>query len=165
MRMDAGSPKQTAAELLATLSQEELANIIYRFGEERASRRIAKWIVEKRGRRTDKDNIRTCRSGETGGKDKPKEKTHPATRTFQALRIAVNGELEILEQFISDSIDILKTGGVLAIITFHSLEDRLVKHAFQRFSGKCQCPPRIPQCVCGATKKVEILTRKPVFTV
>lgn len=164
MRMDAGSQKQTAAELLATLSQEELANIIYRFGEERASRRIAKWIVEKReGGEPIKTTFELADLVKRAVKINPKEKTHPATRTFQALRIAVNGELEILEQFISDSIDILKTGGVLAIITFHSLEDRLVKHAFQRFSGKCQCPPRIPQCVCGATKKVEILTRKPVL--
>ena len=91
------------------------------------------------------------------------DKTHPATRTFQALRIAVNGELDILEQFIFDSVEILKTNGVLAIITFHSLEDRIVKQAFQRLAGKCQCPPRIPQCVCGAMKKVEVLTRKPVL--
>ena len=91
----------------------------------------------------------------------PKDKIHPATRTFQALRIAVNGELEILEKFISDSIELLDIDGVLAIITFHSLEDRIVKHAFQRHSGKCMCPPRIPQCVCGAEKRVEVLTRKP----
>ena len=79
------------------------------------------------------------------------------------MRIAVNNELDILDQFISDSVELLKTNGVLAIITFHSLEDRIVKHAFQRLAGKCQCPPRIPQCVCGAAKKVEIRTRKPVL--
>ena len=91
-----------------------------------------------------------------------KDKIHPATRTFQALRIAVNRELEILEDFLTDSVDILKTNGVLAVITFHSLEDRVVKQTFQRLAGKCSCPPRIPQCVCGAVKRVEILTKKPV---
>jgi 16S rRNA (cytosine1402-N4)-methyltransferase len=91
-----------------------------------------------------------------------KDKIHPATRTFQALRIAVNREIEILEQFVSDSVDSLKSEGRLAIITFHSLEDRIVKRAFQKMSGKCSCPPRIPQCMCGAKKVVEVLTRKPV---
>jgi len=93
----------------------------------------------------------------------PKDKIHPATRTFQALRIAVNGELDILEQFVKDAVDVLKTEGRLAIITFHSLEDRIVKHAFQRLSGKCICPPRQPVCTCGAVKKVEILTKKPLL--
>jgi 16S rRNA (cytosine1402-N4)-methyltransferase len=93
----------------------------------------------------------------------PREKTHPATRTFQALRIAVNNELEILDAFIADSVDLLETGGVLAMITFHSLEDRIVKHTFQRLAGKCICPPRMPVCRCGAEKLVEILTKKPVL--
>ena len=93
----------------------------------------------------------------------PKDKIHPATRTFQALRIAVNRETELLEKFIVNAIDILKTDGRLAVITFHSLEDRIVvKHAFQKFSGKCSCPPRIPRCMCGTRKEVEILTRKPI---
>ena len=164
MRMDKDSGGQTVTELLATIGKDELANIIYKYGEERASRKIARWIIEKR---ESGNPIQTTfelaelvkRAVRTGAKDK----THPATRTFQALRIAVNSELDILEQFISDSVDLLKTNGVLAIITFHSLEDRIVKHAFQRLAGKCQCPPRMPQCVCGAVKKVEILTRKPVL--
>jgi 16S rRNA (cytosine1402-N4)-methyltransferase len=92
----------------------------------------------------------------------PKEKIHPATRTFQALRIAVNREIAILEKFLIDSIDLLKEGGIFAVITFHSLEDRIVKQTFQKTSGKCFCPPRMPQCMCGAVKKVELLTRKPV---
>ncbi|MEO6656515.1 MAG: 16S rRNA (cytosine(1402)-N(4))-methyltransferase RsmH [Pyrinomonadaceae bacterium] len=164
MRMDADSGEQTVAELLATIGQDDLANIIYKFGEERASRKIARWIIEKRESGTPvlttfelADLVRRA------VRTNPKDKTHPATRTFQALRIAVNGELDILEQFVSDSVDLLKTNGVLAIITFHSLEDRIVKHAFQRLAGRCQCPPRIPQCVCGAVKRVEILTRKPVL--
>jgi 16S rRNA (cytosine1402-N4)-methyltransferase len=164
MRMDPGSGDPTAADLLATLSQEELANVIYQYGEERLSRKIARWIIERRDKgdpvKTTNDLAELVRRAVPKS---PKDKIHPATRTFQALRIAVNRELEILEGFITDSIDLLDTGGVLAIITFHSLEDRIVKHAFQRHAGKCICPPRIPQCVCGAKKTVEILTRKPVL--
>ena len=164
MRMDPDAGGETAADLLATLGQDELANIIYQYGEEKASRKIARWIIEKREAGTPIETTfelaelvrRAVRQG-------AKDKIHPATRTFQALRIAVNHELDILEQFVEDSVDLLKTDGVLAVITFHSLEDRIVKHAFQRLAGKCQCPPRIPQCVCGAVKKVEILTRKPVL--
>lgn len=163
MRMDAESDDETAAELLARLKEEEIANVIYQYGEERASRRIARWIVEKRDRGEPVTTTKqladlVARALKKG----PKEKIHPATRTFQALRIAVNREIEILEQFIYDSIDLLKTDGRLAIITFHSLEDRIVKQAFQKMAGKCFCPPRIPQCVCGARKQVEILTRKPI---
>lgn len=163
MRMDADSDDETAAELLARLSEEEIANLIYEYGEERASRKIARRIVWKR---KIGEPIRTTKElAETVEKaigKKPKDKIHPATRTFQALRIAVNREIEILEDFIADAIDVLKTDGKLAVITFHSLEDRIVKQTFQKLAGKCSCPPRLPQCVCGAQKKVEILTRKPI---
>jgi 16S rRNA (cytosine1402-N4)-methyltransferase len=164
MRMNTQSDDPTAAELLATLPETEIANIIYKYGEERTSRRIAKWIVEKREAG---EPIRTTRElaslVERAVRKNPKEKIHPATRTFQALRIAVNREMEVLEKFVVDAIDSLKTEGRLAVITFHSLEDRIVKQAFLRMSGRCSCPPRIPQCVCGAGKHVEILTRKPVI--
>ena len=164
MRMDASADVPTAADLLRTLGETELANVIYEFGEERASRRIAKWIGERNQRG---EPIRTTRElaelVERAVRKGPKDKIHPATRTFQALRIAVNGELDILEKFLVDSADSLTTQGVLAVISFHSLEDRIVKRTFQRLSGKCECPPRIPQCVCGAVKKVEILTRKPIL--
>ncbi len=163
MRMNAESDEETAAELLENLSETEIADLIYKFGEERNSRRIARRIVWKR---EIGEPIRTTRElAETVEKAvgrKQKDKIHPATRTFQALRIAVNGELEILEQFIKDAIDILKTGGRLAVITFHSLEDRIVKQTLQKLAGKCSCPPRLPQCVCGAKKEIEILTRKPL---
>ena len=163
MRMDADSDGITAAELLATTSEKELADIIYQYGEERASRRIARWIVEKREAGTPiETTIELAELVRRAVKQGAKDKIHPATRTFQALRIAVNNELEILEQFIHDSVDLLKTNGRLAIITFHSLEDRIVKQAFQRLAGKCSCPPRIPQCMCGAAKRVDILTKKPV---
>ncbi|MBK7708453.1 MAG: 16S rRNA (cytosine(1402)-N(4))-methyltransferase RsmH [Acidobacteria bacterium] len=165
MRMDPDSEDETAAELLERLNETEIADLIYRLGEERASRKIARRIVWKR---EIGEPVRTTRElAETVEKaigKRPKDKIHPATRTFQALRIAVNGELEILEDFIADAIDLLKTGGRLAVITFHSLEDRIVKHSFQKFAGRCSCPPRLPHCVCGAERKVEILTRKPIVS-
>jgi 16S rRNA (cytosine1402-N4)-methyltransferase len=163
MRMDPTSGAKTAAELLETLDEIEIADLIYRYGEERKSRRIARSIVRRRekGRpvRTTGDLAELVEHAV--GRSRA-DKIHPATRTFQALRIAVNDELGILDGFIHDSIDLLKPNGILCIITFHSLEDRIVKQAFQRFSGKCLCPPRIPRCVCGAVKRVEVLTRKPV---
>jgi 16S rRNA (cytosine1402-N4)-methyltransferase len=164
MRMNPDQGGQTAAELLATINYEDLANIIYKYGEERSSRKIARWFIDKREKGEPvTTTFELADLVRRAVRASPKDKIHPATRTFQALRIAVNGELEVLEQFIFDSVDILKTNGVLAIISFHSLEDRIVKQAFQRLSGKCQCPPRMPQCICGAVKKVEILTRKPVM--
>jgi 16S rRNA (cytosine1402-N4)-methyltransferase len=160
MRMDANSDNPTAAELLETLSEFEIARIIYEYGEERFSRRIARKIVEKRELgepiQTTKQLVQLI------GHSKSKEKIHPATRTFQALRIAVNGELDILQQFITNCIDKLKPNGRLAVISFHSLEDRIIKQTFQKFSGKCSCPPKFPQCFCGAEKKIEVLTRKPI---
>ncbi len=164
MRMNADDAEtETAAELLATLSEFEIARIIYEYGEERLSRKIARRIVWKRELgepiETTKQLAETVEKAVGRGK---KDKIHPATKTFQALRIAVNGELEILERFIRDSVDILKKDGRLAVITFHSLEDRIVKQTFQKLAGKCTCPPRLPTCVCGASKEVEILTRKPL---
>src|SRR5688572_11375911 len=163
MRMDPASDGPTAADLLETLSEKEIADIIYRYGEERFSRSIARRIV--RSRETG-EPVRTTKhlAGlvERSVRRKKNEKIHPATRTFQALRIAVNRELEVLESFLINGIEKLKIEGRFAVITFHSLEDRIVKQAFQRFSGKCSCPPRMPVCVCGAVKKVEIVTRKPI---
>lgn len=165
MRMDRNSDSETAGELLENLSETEIADLIYKFGEERNSRRIARRIVWKRELgepvKTTKELVETV---EKAVGRKPKDKIHPATRTFQALRIAVNGEIEILEKFIEDAIDVLKTDGRLAVITFHSLEDRIVKQTFQRLAGKCSCPPRLPQCQCGAKKEIEILTRKPLVS-
>lgn len=164
MRMNANEETETAAELLENLGEQEIANLIYQYGEERFSRKIARRIVE---RREGGEPVKTTRAlaelvEKTIGRGR-KDKIHPATKTFQALRIAVNRELEILEKFLIDSIDVLKTGGRFCVITFHSLEDRIVKQTFQKLSGKCFCPPRFPRCVCGAEKKIEILTRKPVI--
>ncbi len=164
MRMDADSDRPTAAELLATLDEAEIADIIYRYGEERASRKIARWIVNRRNEgRPVHTTLDLADLVRRAVKQSSKDRTHAATRTFQALRIAVNSEFENLERFLDDAVDVLAPGGRLAVITFHSLEDRIVKQAFQRLSGKCSCPPRMPVCQCGAVKKVEILTRKPIL--
>ena len=132
MRMNPDSDDPTAAELLAMLSEEEIANVIYKYGEERFSRRIARRIVQKR---ENGEPVKTTRElvemVERSVKRSPRDKIHPATRTFQALRIAVNHEIEILEQFLIDSVDLLKKDGRLVVITFHSLEDRIVKQTFQ----------------------------------
>lgn len=163
MRMDPDSGAQTAAELLKKIEHDELANIIYEYGEERASRKIARWIIEKRNiGQPIETTFQLAELVRRAVPRRPQDKIDPATRTFQALRIAVNNELGILENFISDAVGLLKTNGVLAIITFHSLEDRIVKRTFQRLAGKCQCPPKIPQCVCGAAKQVDIVTKKPI---
>ncbi|HYJ47074.1 MAG TPA: 16S rRNA (cytosine(1402)-N(4))-methyltransferase RsmH, partial [Pyrinomonadaceae bacterium] len=163
MRMDAGSDEETAAELLARLSEEEIAQIIFEYGEERRSRRIAKWIVERRERG---EPIETTKElAELVARavgSRRADKIHPATRTFQALRIAVNRELEGLGEFVETAIDLLKPDGRFAAISFHSLEDRIIKRSLRRLSGYCECDPRAPVCSCGARHAVEILTRRPV---
>jgi len=162
MRMDPTSG-ETAAELLAELPEVELARIIYEFGEERHSRRIARRIVERRERSqpvtTTKELADLVLQATRSGKWK---EIHPATRTFQALRIAVNKELDGLAEFVETSTDLLKVTGQFVAISFHSLEDRIIKQELRRLSGQCQCPPRLPVCSCGARKVVEILTRRPV---
>ena len=164
MRMNPEPDQETAAEMLERLSEEEIANVIYQYGEERFSRRIARWIVERREKGEPvQTTFELANLVERALRRGKKDKIHPATRTFQALRIAVNRELEILERFINESIDLLKTDGRLAVITFHSLEDRIVKQTFQKRAGKCTCPPRLPVCLCGAEKAVEIVTRKPII--
>jgi len=163
MRMDPDPGSKTAADLLETSTEGEIADIIYKFGEERASRKIARWIIEAREKGSP---IRTTKQladlTERALGRKRGDRIHPATRTFQALRIAVNDELGKIERFLIDAIDILNTDGRLAVITFHSLEDRIVKHAFRKLTGKCTCPPRIPACICGAKKVIELVNRKPI---
>jgi len=161
MRMDMSSG-ETAAELLGRLSEVEIARLIFEYGEERHSRRIARRIVERREAGepvTSTTELAKLVERAIGGK---KRRIHPATRTFQALRIAVNRELEGLDQFVADAFDALEPHGRLAVISFHSLEDRIIKRTLLKLSGRCQCPPRLPQCACGARKVIEILTRRPL---
>jgi 16S rRNA (cytosine1402-N4)-methyltransferase len=162
MRMDI-SGGETAAELLGRLSEVEIARIIFEYGEERRSRRIARWIVERRERG---EPIQTTHDladlvARAVGPDK-KRRIHPATRTFQALRIAVNGELENLDRFLVQAVDHLEQAGRLAVISFHSLEDRIVKRTLLKLSGRCQCPPRFPVCICGVARQISILTRRAI---
>jgi 16S rRNA (cytosine1402-N4)-methyltransferase len=163
MRMDASGDEETAAELLARLTEEEIARVIFEYGEERRSRKIARWIVERReqGRpvatTTELAELVARAVGHKRG-----TRVHPATRTFQALRIAVNRELEGLGEFVETAVDLLQTGGRLVVISFHSLEDRIVKRALRRLAGYCECDARAPVCSCGARRAVEILTKRPV---
>ena len=163
MRMDTDSDGETVAELLERLSEEEIANVIYEYGDERFSRRIARRIVERRNLgepvQTTFELADIVRRSVKRSKN---SKTNPATKTFQALRIAVNREIEILEEFINDSVNLLKEEGRLVVITFHSIEDRVIKRTMQKLSGRCFCPPKFPICVCGSSKQVKILTRKPI---
>ena len=162
MRMDATNGP-TAADLLQKLPESEIARIIFEFGEERHSRRIARRIVERREQgkpiTTTTELADLVRHAAGGHK---RNQIHPATRTFQALRIAVNQELEGLGSFVESAVDLLKPDGRFVGISFHSLEDRILKNELRRLSGQCQCPPRLPVCECGARKVVELLTRRPV---
>jgi 16S rRNA (cytosine1402-N4)-methyltransferase len=163
MRMDLKGGAETAAELLGRLSEVEIARIIFEYGEERRSRRIARFIVENRERG---DPVSTTRHlaelVERAVGPGKKRRIHPATRTFQALRIAVNRELDDLDRFVTEAVGFLEPEGRLAVISFHSLEDRIIKRTLLQLSGRCQCPPRMPACMCGAQRLVDILTRRPI---
>ena len=161
MRMDQ-SQKLTAKDIVNKYSEENLAKIIFEYGEERFSRVIAKKIVEYRKNKEIEDTDELVKIIEQVVPRK-KGEGHPAKRTFQAIRIEVNDEIKPLYDTVINSIDSLKSGGRLCILTFHSLEDRAVKNAFIDAAGKCICPPGLPYCVCGATSKGRIITRKPIL--
>jgi 16S rRNA (cytosine1402-N4)-methyltransferase len=163
MRMDSGSG-DTAADLLNSLSEQELARIIRDFGEERWARRIASFIVNARGVAPIETTLRLVDIIKGAiPKGAWEERLHPATRTFQALRIAVNDELASLEKVLDQGIRLLNPGGRGVVIAFHSLEDRIVKNSFRRLSQGCICPKGLPYCVCGNTPLLRILTGKPVM--
>jgi 16S rRNA (cytosine1402-N4)-methyltransferase len=162
MRMDP-TKGDTAADLLQQLPESEIARIIFEFGEERHSRRIARRIVECREQGkpiTTTTELADLVRQATGGHKR--NQIHPATRTFQALRIAVNHELEGLGEFVESAVDLLIPEGRFVGISFHSLEDRILKRELKKLSGHCECPPRLPVCACGAREVVEVLTRRPV---
>lgn len=159
MRLNRDDPL-TAADLVNGLREEELADLLWRYGEERWSRRIARRIVERRPlRRT--GELREVVAGAIPRGAWPKG-IDPATRTFQALRIEVNDELRNLEQGLSGAIDRLAPAGRIAVISFHSLEDGIVKRRFRDETRDCICPPESPQCTCNHRRRLRILTRKPV---
>ena len=162
MRMNPESDDTTAADLLSQLPEVEIARILFEYGEERASRRIAKWIVEKREQGVPITTTKQLADLVARAVGSKKSKLHPATRTFQALRLAVNHELEGLGSFVERAVDLLQVDGRFVAISFHSLEDRIIKQELRRLSGQCQCPARAPVCSCGARRLVEILTKRPV---
>jgi 16S rRNA (cytosine1402-N4)-methyltransferase len=162
MRMDR-SGGRSAAELLNTLEESELVELIRRLGEEKFARRIARAVVERRGAEPFEN---TGQLAETVASAVPKtadsRRIHPATRTFQALRMAVNRELEELEEFLDSALDLLGEGGRLCIVSFHSLEDRRVKERFKYWAKGCRCPREWPVCRCEGRPLAKLLTRKVV---
>lgn len=163
MRMD-DRQALTAAILCNTAPEAELTRIIRDYGEEKWAARIAKMICEHRAERPleTTDDLVKCVDAAIPKAVRMKAEGHPARRTFQAIRIAVNDELEPLDQALCDFVGCLKPGGRLLVITFHSLEDRIVKHCFQRLQNPCVCPPKAPVCVCGRKPQVRILAKGAV---
>lgn len=161
MRMDPDQPL-TAAEIVNHWPEDEIARILWEYGEEWWASRIAQFIVRRRQQRpldTTFDLVDVIKAAVPAGARRTGP--HPARRTFQALRIAVNDELGALEEFLAQAVHRLEPGGRLVIISFHSLEDRLVKHHFRRWSTPCRCGPHQP-CTCGQEQLLEVLTRRPV---
>ena len=151
---------RSAADVVAAASVEELSRIFFEYGEERMAVKIARAILEERSR----GPITTTRqlSRIVARVKGDREKIDPATRVFQALRIEVNEELQALSRFLAAAVQKLNAGGRLAVLSYHSLEDRMVKDAFRRQSGVCLCPPKLPVCVCGARRALLVLTRRPI---
>jgi 16S rRNA (cytosine1402-N4)-methyltransferase len=154
MRMDPSQPGITAADIVNRWSEIDLRRLIQEYGEEPAAARIARAIVQNRPILTTQQlaTVVVKAVGRRGGH------IHPATRTFQALRIAVNRELEGLQEAIEQAVHCLLPGGRIVVLTYHSLEARAVKRAFQRLSGRCICPPSVPECQCGAERLIRLLT-------
>ena len=163
MRMDA-TQGMTAAELLNTLPEKEICRIIRDYGEEKWAARIAAIICEHRAKKPIETTFDLVHAVDAAIPKavRRKDDGHPARRTFQAVRIAVNDELDPLDQALCDFVDCLKPGGRILVITFHSLEDRLVKRCFQRLQNPCTCPPKAPICTCGKKPQVRVLARGAV---
>jgi 16S rRNA (cytosine1402-N4)-methyltransferase len=157
MRFDPSDGGLTAADMVNYWDAEELADVFFRYGEEQASRRLARAIVAGRPYTTTRQLAAVIEQATLR-----REKIHPATRVFQALRIAVNDELGVIERTLPQAIDLLAQGGRLAVISFHSLEDRIVKQTFKLESTDCVCPPNVPVCTCGHHARVRLITRKPI---
>ena len=162
MRMDPSAPL-SAYDVVNGYPAEALARIIREYGEERYAMRVADAIVRER-EKAPLDSTVSLADIVKHAMPAParREQQHPARRTFQALRIEVNGELAGLSDALTDAHDLLRSGGVLAVITFHSLEDRIVKQAFKTFENPCTCDPRAPICTCGKKPTARMLTKKPI---
>jgi len=163
MRMNTSSPK-SAYDVVNSYSCEELTRIFYEYGEEKWSKRIAEFICERRAEKSIETTYELVDIIKAAIPKKARmEGGHPAKRVFQAIRIEVNNELGILEGAIRDFVASLKKGGRLAIITFHSLEDRIVKQTFAELAKGCTCPKEFPVCMCGKTPEIKVISRKPVL--
>jgi 16S rRNA (cytosine1402-N4)-methyltransferase len=158
MRM--GPSGRSAADIVASADVAELTRILRDYGEERMAAKIARGIVMERSRGPIVSTRQLARI--VADAKGTREKIDPATRVFQALRIEVNQELVALARFLSAAANRLNARGRLAVISYHSLEDRIVKETFRRESGTCLCPPRLPSCVCGARRALRLLTRRPI---
>lgn len=152
----------SAKDLIHTLSERELADILFRFGEEKYARSIARNIIKSRAQKPIETTLELAELVKHSVPQKASRHSHPAQKTFQALRIAVNGELDDLGGAVDAMFDGLSVGGRLAIITFHSLEDRIVKNRFGEFCKGCTCPPEFPVCVCGKTPRGRLIFRSIV---
>ncbi len=152
----------SAADIVNNYTEKDLSDIFFKYGEEKFSFRIAKKIVEERQKAPIETTIRLADIIASAVPAAARRDGHPARKCFQAIRIAVNGEFESLNTALDKAFDLLKQNGVLAIITFHSLEDRIVKQKFKELCTGCTCPPDFPVCVCGKTPKGRLYTRKPI---
>lgn len=162
MRMD-NRNVNSAYEVINQYSEKRLADVIYQYGEERYSRRIASAIVKRRNESPIKTTLELTDVIKSAMPRKASyEDQHPARRTFQAIRIEVNEELAILDKSLRNMVSHLRTGGRICVISFHSLEDRIVKNTFKSLENPCNCPPDLPVCVCGKKPEVKIITRKPI---
>ncbi len=163
MRMDTSGGK-TAYDVVNSYSRDELAEIFFAYGEEKWSRRIAEFIVRARSEKQVETTFELVDIIKAAIPKKARlDGGHPAKRVFQAIRIEVNNELNMLEDAVKDFVSCLKSGGRLAIITFHSLEDRIVKKAYKDLAQGCTCPKEFPVCVCGKVPEIKIISKKPVL--
>lgn len=163
MRMNRDNEK-TAYNVINEYSEDELCRIFYDYGEEKWSKRIAGFIVKEREIKPIETTFELVHIVKAAiPQQARKDVAHPEKRVFQAVRIEVNGELEILQKAAEDIVSRLEPGGRLAVITFHSLEDRIIKQTFAKLAKGCICPPDFPVCVCGNKPKVKIITRKPIL--
>lgn len=163
MRMDPGNNTLNAAEVVNTYTEADLARILRVYGEERFAREIARQIVRRRATeplRTTGDLVEAVKAGIPAAARR--HGGHPARKSFQAIRIEVNHELDVLERGLEAAVRWLNPGGRICVISYHSLEDRIVKHVFQKHSQGCICPPDIPVCVCGHVPVLKVITRKPL---
>lgn len=163
MRMD-NNAELSAYDVVNTYSEAELKRVIKDYGEENWSARIAKLIVERRATMPIRTTFELVDAIKAAIPKKMRdENQHPAKRTFQAIRIEVNRELDVIEKTLLAAVEMMNKGGVLAVITFHSLEDRIVKNVFKKLQYSCTCPPEFPVCICNSKQVVEIITRKPIL--